>query len=60
MRDQVRLTVVHGDFDEDSVVFETISVGWPSVLSSLKRYLETGRALPAPSWSAAAAEGTRA
>ncbi len=53
LKDQVRLTVTHDDFDEGSVVFERITEGWPSVLSSLKSYLETGRALPAPVWNAA-------
>jgi uncharacterized protein YndB with AHSA1/START domain len=54
-KDQVRLTVVHDDFDEGSVVLEKISTGWPSVLSSLKSYLEAGRGLAAPSWNATAA-----
>lgn len=57
LTDQVRLTVVHDDFDEGSVLFEKIQQGWPSVLSSLKSYLETGRALPAPAWHTAAAAG---
>ena len=42
---QVRLTIVHDDFDEGSKVFEAISKGWPAVLSSLKSWLETGKAL---------------
>jgi uncharacterized protein YndB with AHSA1/START domain len=59
MQGQVRLTVVHDDFDADSVVLEKITMGWPSVLSSLKTYLETGRALPSPAWNAnAATEGS--
>jgi uncharacterized protein YndB with AHSA1/START domain len=45
LRGQVRLTVVHDDFDDGSKAFESISKGWPAVLSSLKSYLETGRAL---------------
>jgi uncharacterized protein YndB with AHSA1/START domain len=49
-KDQVQLTILHEDFDEDSKVFESISGGWPKVLSSLKSLLETGRALE-PSWS---------
>jgi uncharacterized protein YndB with AHSA1/START domain len=48
---QVQLTLVHDDFDEGSKVFESISGGWPKVLSSLKSWLETGKALE-PSWSA--------
>jgi uncharacterized protein YndB with AHSA1/START domain len=50
-KDQVQLTVVHDDFDDGSKVFESISGGWPRVLSSLKSWLETGEGL-APSWSA--------
>ncbi len=43
---QVRLTVVHDDFDVGSKVFERISGGWPNVLSSLKSFIETGSGLP--------------
>ena len=46
---QTRLTVVHDEFDEGSRIFSMISDGWPAVLSSLKSFLETGRALE-PSW----------
>ena len=47
---QTRLTVIHDEFDEDSKIFGMISEGWPPVLSSLKSFLETGRALD-PSWN---------
>ena len=47
-RDQVKLTVTHDDFAEDSKVFASISNGWPLVLSSLKSYLEANRVLWAP------------
>jgi uncharacterized protein YndB with AHSA1/START domain len=57
---QVRLTVTHDDFDEGSVVLEKITEGWPSVLSSLKSYLETGRALSAAVWSSASPAEARA
>jgi uncharacterized protein YndB with AHSA1/START domain len=40
---QVRLTIVHDDFAPGSKVFESISQGWPAVLSSLKSFLESGR-----------------
>jgi uncharacterized protein YndB with AHSA1/START domain len=43
---QVRLTVVHDEFEDGSKVFGMIQVGWPSVLSSLKSLLETGKPLP--------------
>jgi uncharacterized protein YndB with AHSA1/START domain len=46
--DQVKLTVTHDDFAEDSKVFPAISNGWPLVMSSLKSYLEVGRVLRAP------------
>lgn len=44
----VKLTVVHEAFDPESVVLETVSQGWPHLLSSLKSLLETGEALPDP------------
>ena len=47
-KDQVKLTVMHDDFDEGSKVFESISNGWPLVLSSLKSLLEAGHVLRAP------------
>jgi uncharacterized protein YndB with AHSA1/START domain len=47
-KDQVKLTVTHDDFAEDSKVFGSISNGWPLVLSSLKSYLEANRVLHAP------------
>jgi uncharacterized protein YndB with AHSA1/START domain len=47
-KDQVKLTVVHDDFEPGSKVFEGISQGWPLVLSSLKSFLESGRVLRAP------------
>ncbi|HVY57003.1 MAG TPA: SRPBCC family protein [Xanthobacteraceae bacterium] len=45
LKGQVRLTVVHDDFEPGSKVFEAVSRGWPAVLSSLKSFLETGRGL---------------
>lgn len=43
-----RLTVVHDDFDEGSVLHSMLSQGWPGLLSSLKTLLETGEPLPEP------------
>jgi uncharacterized protein YndB with AHSA1/START domain/DNA-binding transcriptional ArsR family regulator len=43
----VKLTVVHDDFDPGSTVLESVSEGWPSLLSNLKTLLETGETLPA-------------
>jgi uncharacterized protein YndB with AHSA1/START domain len=45
-RGVARLAVAHGPFTPDSPVLRGISEGWPSVLSSLKTFLETGDALP--------------
>jgi uncharacterized protein YndB with AHSA1/START domain len=43
----VKLTVVHDHFEPDSVVAQTVSNGWPLVVSSLKSLLETGETQPA-------------
>jgi uncharacterized protein YndB with AHSA1/START domain/DNA-binding transcriptional ArsR family regulator len=42
----VKLTVVHGGFEPGSEVRESISQGWPELLSNLKTLLETGETLP--------------
>ena len=57
---QVRLTVVHDDFDEGSKAFDGMSRGWPAVLSSLKSILETGRALESSLANADEAQGAAA
>ena len=41
----VKLTVIHGGFEPGRKVLETISQGWPHILSNLKTLLETGAAL---------------
>ena len=43
--DTVRLDVIHGDFKAGSDMVNKVSGGWPRVLSSLKSFLETGKAL---------------
>lgn len=43
--DMVRLHVVHGNLKPGSVIAGKISIGWPRVLSSMKSFLETGKAL---------------
>ena len=43
--DAVRLTVTHDDFETESKLFPKISQGWPTVLSGLKTWLETGEEL---------------
>jgi uncharacterized protein YndB with AHSA1/START domain len=45
VKDMVRLSVVHGDFKPGSVMRDKISQGWPLVLSSMKSFLETGKAI---------------
>lgn len=47
-RDQVRLTMIHDQFEPGSDVIEKVSKGWPLVLSSLKSYVECGKVLYAP------------
>ena len=43
--DMVRLTVTHDDLLVGSGMHTGVSKGWPIVLSSMKSFLETGRAL---------------
>lgn len=43
--DAVKLTVVHDGFEPGSTVLESVSEGWPGVLSNLKTMLETGGVL---------------
>lgn len=38
----VKLTLVHDGFEADSEVLTSISMGWPTILASLKSLLETG------------------
>ena len=51
----VKLTVVHDGFLPGSIVLESISHGWPAILSDLKTLLETGEVAP----TAPAAPDTR-
>jgi uncharacterized protein YndB with AHSA1/START domain len=44
--DFVRLTVTHSELEPGSEMLRGISHGWPLVLSSLKSFLETGKAMP--------------
>lgn len=45
LEDMVCLTVIHGDFKTGSKIAGEIAAGWPCVLSSMKSFLETGKAL---------------
>ncbi len=47
VQDEVRLDVIHGDFQPGSDMVNKVSGGWPRVLSSLKSFLETGKPLKA-------------
>ena len=42
----VRLTVTHDELEHDQKMLDSISGGWPKVLSNLKTLLETGQPLP--------------
>ncbi|HLG74698.1 MAG TPA: metalloregulator ArsR/SmtB family transcription factor [Chloroflexota bacterium] len=42
----VKLTVIHDDLEPGGLTLESISGGWPIVLSNLKSLLETGEPLP--------------
>jgi uncharacterized protein YndB with AHSA1/START domain len=44
--DSVRLTVTHDHLQPGSAMERGITQGWPLVLSALKSWLETSRALP--------------
>lgn len=44
--DVARLTVTHSELEPASDMLRGISHGWPLVLSSLKSFLETGKAVP--------------
>ena len=44
-RDGVRLQVTHDNFEPDSKVAGAAAQGWPTILSSLKSLLESGRSL---------------
>jgi uncharacterized protein YndB with AHSA1/START domain len=45
IEDITQLTVIHGEFKDGSTMEPKIAAGWPKVLSSLKSYLETGKAI---------------
>ena len=45
VEDATKLTLVHDDFDEGSVVLPNISQGWIAILSNLKTLLETGEVM---------------
>jgi uncharacterized protein YndB with AHSA1/START domain len=44
--DSVKLMVTHSELEPNSDMLRGISKGWPAVLSALKSFLETGKAMP--------------
>ena len=40
-----KLTVIHDEFMEENNTYTNVGGGWPTVLSGLKTYLETGKKL---------------
>lgn len=44
----VKLTVTHEGFDAGSKLLDSISKGWPAILSGLKSLLETGKVFAVP------------
>jgi uncharacterized protein YndB with AHSA1/START domain/DNA-binding transcriptional ArsR family regulator len=54
----VKLTVIHDGFEEGSAALESVSEGWPQLLSSLKTLLETGETLPSGQGAARRQEET--
>ena len=48
LEDMVRLTVTHDQLDAEGL--RGISYGWPLVLSSLKSFIETGKAINLWAW----------
>lgn len=45
VEDATRLTLLHDQFVENSVLIEGIAQGWPAILSNLKTLLETGKVM---------------
>lgn len=46
LEESVKLTVTHDEFGDDVEMRESVSFGWPVVISGLKTLLETGKPLP--------------
>lgn len=44
----VKLTLIHEDFAEESVILDPISKDWPAIMSGLKSMLESGTPLVIP------------
>jgi hypothetical protein len=44
--ENVKLTVIHDDFEPESEMLKGVRDGWPEIVSNLKTLLETGQTLP--------------
>ena len=44
--DIVRLTLKHDELEAGSYMHKGVTAGWPAVISSLKTFVETGKAMP--------------
>ncbi len=40
-----KLTVIHDEFETEDVTYDSVGQGWPTILSGLKTWLETGKPL---------------
>ena len=45
VEDATRLTLIHDEFEADSVVLPNITEGWIAILSNLKTLVETGQVM---------------
>ncbi len=57
---EVKLALIHDDFEPGSKILESVRSGWPAILASLKAMLETGSPLASTSAEAAAAAHAKA
>ena len=55
----VKLTLIHDEFEPGSKILEGVRSGWPAILASLKTMLETGKPLAGTSAEAAAAAAAK-
>ena len=46
--DSIKLTVTHDQFEAETPSFQGVGQGWPMHLSTLKSWIETGKALDLP------------
>ena len=46
--DATCLTLVHDEFEDETTTYHDVAGGWPTILSQLKTYLETGTTISWP------------